>query len=558
MRSSPRLLIAVLSCAFSALAAPEVKLGNTTVVGRDLTVLGAFNQDFFGGIPYAEPPLGNLRLKPTVLKTSPGGDTFNASQFGLSCLQPNQPSNLISEDCLTINIVRPAGISADAKLPVLFWTYGGGFQAGSANIYNASAIVALSVARGTPVVYVNFNYRLGPLGFPQGAEAARRGALNLALHDQLTALEWVQRNIGTFGGDKTKVTVFGESAGAIMTAVQFLNPSFSKWARAAIFESGSAATPHLLPAQDRENSWTDFVGAVPGCASLAGSNNTFDCLKTANTSSILQGLVTSIAEADELFAWDPTVDGYGGFIPDLPSRLFKKGIFAKLPFIAGTNLDEGTLFTPASPSFDYSTDNLRNFIIANLSPPYVSEAQLDSAADRIIQLYPDIPALGSPFNTGNETFGLPAGFKRFAAINGDIAFQSQRRFWQQTAANAGVKTFGYLFTQPNVDIPQRGVSHGSEVVFVYGAALASGNASVSAVTLSTAMIEYWVSFATSLDPNDGKGVPRPVWPQYGPKSQVLLQLNGDNITTIPDTFRKEQIDFINQNPVTFAHRRSLL
>ncbi|KAK7041842.1 hypothetical protein VNI00_009131 [Paramarasmius palmivorus] len=319
MRSFSRLLIAVLSCTFSALAAPEVQLGNTTVVGMDytLTVGGLFTskQEFFGGIPYAEPPLGDLRLKPTVLKTSLGGDTFNASQYGPSCLQPpttDDPPLVLDEDCLTINIIRPANISADAKLPVLFWTYGGGFQAGSTPIFNASAIVALSVFRGTPVVYVSFNYRTGPLGFPQGAEAARRGALNLALHDQLTALEWVQRNIGIFGGDKTK-----------------------------IFESGQAATPHLLSAQDREKSWTDFVGAVPGCASVAGSNNTFDCLKTANTSSILQGLVTSIAEADELFAWDPTVDGNGGFIPDLPSRLFENGTFAKLPFIAGTNLDEG-------------------------------------------------------------------------------------------------------------------------------------------------------------------------------------------------------------------------
>ncbi|KAK7041835.1 hypothetical protein VNI00_009124 [Paramarasmius palmivorus] len=561
MHSFSRLVIAVLSCAFAAHAAPEVKLGNTTVVGRDatITVLGGVfksKQDFFGGIPYAEPPLGNLRLKPTVLKTSPGGDTFNASQYGPSCLQPptaNDPQDSLDEDCLRINILRPANISADAKLPVLFWTYGGGFQGGSTPIFNASAIVALSEFRKTPVIYVNFNYRLGPLGFPQGAEAARRGALNLALHDQLTALEWVQRNIGIFGGDKTKVTVFGESAGSIMTAVQFLNPSFSKWARAAIFESGQAATPHLLPAQDREKSWADFVGAVPGCASVAGSNNTFDCLKAANASAIQQGLVASIAEADELFAWDPTVDGDGGFIPDLPSRLFENGTFAKLPFIAGTNLDEG----PASPTFNYSTENLRNYIIANLTPPYVSEAELKKAADRILQLYPDVPALGSPFNTGNETFGLPTGYKRLAAIYGDVAFQSQRRLWQQTAANAGVKSFGYLFTQPNDIIPQPvlGVPHGLELLFVYGGAFPFG---ISAIKLSIAMMDYWLSFATSLNPNDGKGFPRPTWPQYTSEHQVLLQLNGNNITAIPDTFRKEQIDFINQNPVTFAHRRSFL
>ncbi|ESK84656.1 extracellular triacylglycerol lipase precursor [Moniliophthora roreri MCA 2997] len=555
MRTS-RLVTVLFSCTLGAFGAPQVKLGNTTVVGREDTILGLAKLDFFGGIPFAEPPLGKLRLKRPVLKTSPGGQTFDASQFGPACLQPGQPVTAVSEDCLTINVFRPSGISADAKLPVLFWTYGGGFQGGAASIYNASAIVATGVARGTPLIYVNYNYRLGPLGFPQGAEAQRRDVLNLALSDQVAALEWVQRNIGTFGGDKTKVTVFGESAGAIMTAAQFLNPYFSKWARAGIFESGSAATAHLLTGQEREGSWTSFVKAVPECAALVGSNDTFDCLQSVNSSSILQGLVASIAEASELFPWSPAIDGPGGFIPDLPSRLFKKGIFARLPFIAGTNLDEGQY---KSPGFDYSTENLRNSIIANLSPPDVSPQQLASAAERLTELYPDVPALGSPFNTGNETFGLPSGYKRFAALNGDVAFQSQRRFWQQTMANAGIKTFGYLFTQPTPGIdPALGVAHGTEVPFVYGLPLVTPNATASATRISQVMIEYWVSFATSLNPNDGKGRPRPVWSQYTPQNQVLIQLNGDNTTLIPDNYRQEQISFINQNPVTFAHRRSLL
>jgi acetylcholinesterase len=100
--------------------------------------------------------------------------------------------------------------------------------------YNGSAIVAEAAIRGTPVIYVNFNYRVGPLGFPQGSEAAERGALNLGLKDQLVALEWVQANIGAFGGDKTKVTVFGESAGAESIAIHMLQPSFVKLARAAV------------------------------------------------------------------------------------------------------------------------------------------------------------------------------------------------------------------------------------------------------------------------------------------------------------------------------------
>ncbi|KAK0224106.1 Alpha/Beta hydrolase protein [Armillaria fumosa] len=108
-------------------------------------------------------------------------------------------ADLMSENCLTINIFRPSNATELSSLPVLFWTHGGGYQTGSASSFNGSALVSQSIQRGTPIIYVNFNYRLGPLGFPQGAEAASRGILNLAIRDQLAALEWVQRHIGAFG-----------------------------------------------------------------------------------------------------------------------------------------------------------------------------------------------------------------------------------------------------------------------------------------------------------------------------------------------------------------------
>ncbi|KAJ4475097.1 triacylglycerol lipase [Lentinula lateritia] len=410
-------------------------------------------------------------------------------------------------------------------------TYGGGFQAGSSAEFNASAIVAQSVVRGTPIVYVNFNYRLGPLGFPQGQEAANRKVLNLALHDQIAALTWVQENIGAFGGDKNKANrtsifppIFGESAGAIMTSVQLLNPSFSKFARAAILESGSAASSLTFDAQHRQMDWDNFVAGVPGC------------LQSVNTKAILSGLLIAQSEAPEQIPWDPTIDGEGGFIPELPSLLFAKGTFAKIPFISGTNLDEGTSFTP--PTVNYTTELIMDLLITNFSPPAVpsvSETQLENATMRLLELYPDVPALGSPFNTGNDTFGLSSGYKRVAALR--------------------VKTFGYLFTQPQPTNPAYlGVSHGSEIVFVYGA---PPNANASATGLSEAMIEYWVSFATSLDPNDGKGISRPTWEQYTPRNQVVMQLNGDNTTMIPDDYRKAGIDFMNSMPLTFHHRRSL-
>ncbi|KAL0578841.1 hypothetical protein V5O48_003165 [Marasmius crinis-equi] len=537
------LLLAFIS-AVSA-ATPNVTLGNTTLVGREFS---QFKHDFFGGIPYAKPPVGELRLQPPV-KAELNGTTFDASNYTASCLQPRLNMTEMSEDCLTINVYRPTGVSEGANLPVMFWTYGGGFLVGTATTWNASAILAQSIARGTPIVYVSFNYRLGPLGFPQGGEAGRKGALNLALRDQVLALEWVQENIHAFGGDKSKVTIFGESAGSIMIGIQFLNPDFSKLVRAAMFESGSAATPFEHTPEFREDDWTNFVAGVPGCTSVANTNNTFDCLKTANSTSLLSGIQTAIDKSDELFAFSPTLDGPGGFLPERPSKLWEKGQFARLPFIAGNVLDEGTVFVPASSTYD--EQSLRQVLRANFSSPDVSVATLDGAIDRIVQLYPDEPALGSPFNTGNETFGLPQGYKRWAAITGDMSFHSQRRLWQQTVSKTGVKTYGYLFTQPQAGSGAIGVSHGSDVLYVYG-----GVTDPADVSLSRTIIDYWVSFATSLDPNDGKGLPRPMWNSYTPNSQVLLELNNASTKLIPDNFRKEQMDFINQNPTTFLHRRS--
>ncbi|KAJ7136677.1 extracellular triacylglycerol lipase precursor [Mycena epipterygia] len=523
---------------------PAIKLGATTLVGRDIA---PFKQEFFGGIPFAEPPLGSLRLRPPVLKEFVEKATINATNFGPGCLQTDLPLDTLSEDCLTINVLRPAGTPANAKLPVMFWTYGGGFDQGVSSLYNASVIVAQSVARGTPVIYVNFNYRLGPLGFPQGQEADDKGALNLALRDQLAALEWVQLHIGTFGGDKDKVTAFGESAGAIMTAILFFNSPFSSLARAAIFESGSAATAPLFTAERRETTWQNFVSGVASCASIATSGSTFECLRNANTTEIFQSLAAVMAEATEPFPWDPVIDGPGGLLPDLPSVLIKRGQFARLPFITGTNQDEGTLFAPQTVN---STDQISEIILAQSSPS-IAPTTLESSIQTLLQLYPDIPALGAPFNTGNNTFGLSSQFKRAAALEGDLDLHSQRRFWIEAAANAGFKTFGYLFTQPQPNSPASlGVFHSSEINFVYG--VPSDNSSSSAL-ISRVMVDYWVSFATSLTPNDGLGTPRPEWAQFTPENKAVMQLNGANLTMIPDTFRAEQMAFINSDPAIWRH-----
>jgi carboxylesterase type B len=111
-----------------------------------------------------------------------------------------------------------------------------------------------------------------------------------------------------------------------------------------IFESGSAATSSEFTAARREVDWQNFVSGVPSCASLALSANTFDCLKQANSTEVFSGVINALTKAPETFGFDPTIDGPGGLLPDIASRLLKQGHFARLPFIAGTNLDEGKKF----------------------------------------------------------------------------------------------------------------------------------------------------------------------------------------------------------------------
>ncbi|KAG7439417.1 alpha/beta-hydrolase [Guyanagaster necrorhizus] len=350
------------------------------------------------------------------------------------------------------------------------WTYGGGFAGGASSSYNGSNIVSQSVTKGTPIIYVNYNYRLGPLGFPQGQEAESRGQLNLGLRDQLTALEWVQQNIGLFGGDKTKV-------------VNSLCNNFRRkcWIYDDEFDAsklvdfqlclGCASSPVIYNASARESTWQDFVAGTTGCKSVAGTQNNFGCLQAVNSSAIYQGIVEAYALAIEDFPFYPVLDGTSGVLPDLPTQLWAKGKFATIPFISGTNLDEGT---GQQTNRSFTDGDIKDYIQTTYSafPPYIPDAILD----RFLELYPNDPSLGSPYGTGNESFGLPVGYKRLASMMGDLTFDAQRRTWIQAAVRAGVKSY---------------VTHSAELEFIYGE-LDSSTEPASSILLGEMMVDYWV------------------------------------------------------------------
>jgi carboxylesterase type B len=212
-------------------SSPVVTIKNGTVQGRHSP---EWNQDFFLGIPYAQPPLGELRFRwPQSINTSFEG-VFDASLYGHSCYQYGSNFNL-SEDCLTINgmlypllcsilpnevclVIRPSGHEHE-NLPVLVWIYGGGLTLGSTadQQYNLSAIVEASTLTDNPFIAVSMNYRLGVWGFLNTPVIHAEGSSNAGLLDQRLGLRWVQENILAFGGDPSRVTIWGESAVRIST-----------------------------------------------------------------------------------------------------------------------------------------------------------------------------------------------------------------------------------------------------------------------------------------------------------------------------------------------------
>jgi len=220
------LLLAAL--AFTAVAGqqPSVIIKNGTVRGVDLP---QFNQSIFLGIPYAQPPVGDLRLRtPRSVNASFG--TLDATSYGPHCWSrfttgfddnsgfPN------SEDCLTLNVIRPAGIPKNSLVPVVVWIHGGGLTTGgSADFrYNGSFLVEASIANGAPIVFVSINYRLASLGFLSSKALADEGSLNLGVRDQRLALHWVQENIAQFSGNPEKVTIQGQSAGSTSVHTQII------------------------------------------------------------------------------------------------------------------------------------------------------------------------------------------------------------------------------------------------------------------------------------------------------------------------------------------------
>ncbi|CAE6402436.1 unnamed protein product [Rhizoctonia solani] len=433
----------------------------------------------------------------------------------------------------------------------MVWIYGGGFYEGEIQRYPGTQLLERANKIGKPIIYVAMNYRLGIYGFPPGQAAADAGGLNLAFKDQRLALEWVHKNIGYFGGDPDKVTLFGVSAGAISASYQafYKKGDTGKLFRGMILESGSPTTLNAARPNDpvREAAF-QFIANATNCLN---SPTPFECVRNAPADVLSQAnkdlfvvepYYQAIGQAPTIFG--PTYAPNDEFFTAPIPQLMHSGKFAKVPFINGALLDEGTVFVDGPGTSIQGDQDIINWLTARFPGLYFGISNV-TAVKELLSLYPTSPAAGSPYGTGNETFGRGAQYKRFASLFGDLAFQAPRRDFLRSAIKFGSPTWSYIFKERSFAYPlEYGIAHGSDTPFVMQTwGMSNPNASHTAIDLMETIGDYWINFAYHLDPNTRGNPKREFWPQYG-KAELALQLLAANVTAIKDSARAKAINFV--------------
>ncbi|CAE6353538.1 unnamed protein product [Rhizoctonia solani] len=343
------------------------------------------------------------------------------------------------------------------------------------------------------------NYRLGIYGFPPGTQSEVAGALNLGLKDQRLALGWVKENIASFERDPERVMIFGESAGDMSVAYQMMYKDGNHGGifRTAFMESGAPSTHAALRASypARQASY-DFIANATGCAS-----DNFECLRHANTDTPREANYNSFKLPPGLKSPDPypsavgpTLSSGDSFLTRPPKETIRRGNFTRIPFVCGTSLDEGTMFT-TNPA---TTEDVVFFLAIQL-PAHTFGVINETTAKRLLEYYPEDPSAGSPYNTGNDTFGRATQYKRAASVLGDLLFEAPRRDFVQVANKLGVPAWSYQWALTGLRLPEFGASHGFELGLIFFKEYPE-RATQSFIGLSAAMIDYWVTLAYKLDP----------------------------------------------------------
>lgn len=495
-------------------------------------VMGRFNEKSnicsYKGIPYAAPPVGDLRFAPPR-PAQPWTETLKAGKFGNECVQfpmglapASEPVG--SEDCLYLNVWQPAG--AD-KLPVMVWIHGGGFVlgSGSQDLYDGTNLAVMG-----DVIVVTINYRLGPFGFlahPSLADANGKTG-NFGLMDMVAALQWVHDNIAGFGGDPGNVTVFGQSAGGMAVSLLTVSPKTRGLFQKAIIQSGSATV--LKKTHDQENANGEKAAQRLGCADPAAAAQ---CLRAVDAVAMMKTLKPAIglmsdAELTEGFPFHPVIDG--DLLPDNPVKLLQSGNYDKsLKIMIGTTKDEASLFLMQKKVV--TEDDFKKTFASDMRMVKASFG-INVDSDKVLDYYP-ISNYASPRDAYNDLFS-------------DLAFTCPTRLHASLLADNGGEVYLYHFLRaPSTTglFKDLGAFHSAELFFIFNNWKFMGMNVGSAENrpLGAHMAALWASFARTGRPEAG-GVP--AWPAF--KSAAPQYLHLDLAPEIKTGLKTRECEFQSQ------------
>ena len=480
-----RLFFASLLLAAAFVSCTKTPPGQVKVEGGVIQGTVTETMAIYKGIPFAAPPVGELRWK-APQPVIPWEGVLETKEFAPGAMQSGRNLDEYSEDCLYLNIWTPAKSKKD-KLPVFVWIYGGGFAGGR----TSDPLFDTEVFADQGLVYVSIPYRVGKLGFlahPElTAESPDHVSGNYGLLDLIAALKWINRNIAKFGGDPSKVTIFGESAGGIAVSMLAASPLCKGIVTGAISESGGSFGPYRQTTYPGENMKTLAMA----------ENDGVEIMKSLGCSSLAEMRALPAEKfVDRGLAagggW-PVVDGF--VIPDDQYKMYEAGNFNDIPVLIGYNSDEGA-------SFSGERDPKRH--IESVEKRYGPFAQ------KLLEVYPV-----------TET-SVP---KSARDLMRDAAFGWQTWAWARLQSEVG-KAPAYLFYfDQHPDYPEDsprygyGSPHGAEMVYVFNNL--RDNASEEDKTLANIMNSYWVNFAKYGDPN-GPGLPEwPVFNNEEPRTMIL-------------------------------------
>nr|ACL27227.1 acetylcholinesterase 2 [Orchesella villosa] len=502
---------------------PEAITPKGTFIGLKKTI-NATDVYAFYAIPFAKPPVGNLRFRrPEAADklTEP----YDATHLPNACSQPVSdvfgdfpgekvwyPNTNISEDCLYVNIWVPAKVfekKEEELEPVIFWIYGGGYFSGSASldVYDGAVIAATQ-----GLVVVSPQYRLGPFGFLYlGVEDAPG---NMGLIDQTLALKWTRENIEYFGGDPNAVTAAGESCGSASVGFHLVSPLSKSYFKRGIMTSGLPTAKYAFKSPDEAKSRSFQFAKHAGCKSK-NPKEIIECLRDVDAETLTH-LQWKVYKGLLDFPFSPTVDGY--FLTDHPDNVLKKGNAKRAELVLGTVRDEGTYFI----IYHY----LNYF--SNTKPTSVPYDRFVDILNEIFQDYSETEreAIIDEYTNWENPEDGHANQRLIGEAVGDAIFVCPHRKFADDWANRGLSVYYYHFTERFSNNPWAkwmGVMHGDDIPLFFGDAVTETSYSDGEKQMTQKFMSMVANFARM-------GIPSTKWERYTSEHPMYLEVNATVVT----------------------------